>query len=218
MAKLTAPLFSLTASGTIANAITFSRWKGIPYARTRVVPANPNTTKQQEIRGVFHTLSEMWKRMPIEARLPFIHAVRGQPLTPRNKHVQVNAAALQNDANCDDLVMSIAGGNAIVPINATADDAANGHVRCVCEAPAAPPGYTISYMSGVAMLDGDPSPMIVLPSYALDDPTPPYAWQIPCLVDGDYQAAIFAVWLRDSDAMAFCSAAVRFQVNVSGSP
>jgi len=160
----------------------------------------------------------MYKRFPIEARLPFIHAVRGQPLTARNKHVQVNAAALQGDVNCNDLVMSIAGGAAIVPTGVTAVDGTNGRVACAATAPAAPPGYTFGYMSGVATLDGDPSPAIVLPSYAQDDSAAPYAWDITCNVDGVYQVGIFAVWIRDSDSKAFCSAAVRSQVTVTGSP
>lgn len=218
MARLTAPLMSLAASGTIGKAITFSVWKGIPYARVRVIPANPNSTGQQEIRGVFSTLCEMWKRFPIEARLPFDHAVRGQPLTARNKHIQVNAAALQGQVNCNDLVMSIAGGSAVVPINVIAVDGTNGHVSCAADAPAAPPGYTISYMSGIATLDGDPSPLIVLPTYTADDPAPPYAWDIVCNVDAVYQVGIFAVWIRNSDSKAFCSAAVRSQVTVTGSP
>ena len=208
---------SLAASGTLGKAITFSVWKGIPYARVRVIPANPKTVPQQEVRGVFSTLGEMWKRFPIEARLPFEHAVRGQPLTARNKHIQQNVAALQGDVNCDDLVMSIAGGSAIVPITVTAVDGTNGRIACSAVAPAAPPGYTIAYMTGVATLDGDPSPLIVLPSYAADDSAAPYAWDIYFGGDYLYQVGIFAVWTRDSDSKAFCSAAVRSQVTVSGS-
>jgi len=73
-------------------------------------------------------------------------------------------------------------------------------------------------MSGVAVADGDPSPVIVPLSYANDDPAAPYAWDITCNIDGVYQVGIFAVWIRDSDNKAFCSAAVRNQVTVSGSP
>lgn len=218
MARLTAPLLSLGASGTIGKAITFASWKGIPYARTRVVPANPNTLAQQEVRGVFATLGEMWKRMPEQARLPFTHAARGQPLTSRNKHIQANIAALQNDANLDDLVMSVAGGGAVVPINVTAVDGTNGRVACFCEAPSAPVGYTIGYMVGVAVRDGDPSPAIVLPTYVTTDPSSPYAFDIYCLEDDRFQVGIFAVWVRDSDLKSFCSSAVRFQVDVTGTP
>jgi len=41
MAKATGPLFSLEASGTIGKTVTYSRWKGRPYVRARVIPLNP---------------------------------------------------------------------------------------------------------------------------------------------------------------------------------
>lgn len=77
MARLTAPLLSLGASGSIAKSLVYSTWKGIPYARVHVIPANPKSVGQQEVRGVFATLTEMWKRMPQLARDPFVYAVRG---------------------------------------------------------------------------------------------------------------------------------------------
>lgn len=50
MAKLSAPLLSLSASGTIGDLITYGKWKGINYARQRVIPANPNSAGQQSQR------------------------------------------------------------------------------------------------------------------------------------------------------------------------
>ncbi|GAJ22097.1 unnamed protein product, partial [marine sediment metagenome] len=84
MARLTAPLLSLGASGTIAKSLVYSVWKGIPYVRVHVIPANPNSVAQQEVRGIFSTLAEMWKRMPQLARDPWQADVLGLPLTARN--------------------------------------------------------------------------------------------------------------------------------------
>lgn len=47
MAKVNGPLMSMEASGTIANAITFDR-RG--FVRTRVIPANPQTADQGNVR------------------------------------------------------------------------------------------------------------------------------------------------------------------------
>jgi hypothetical protein len=44
-------MFSLTASGTLGDVITYSSWKGLPYARSRVIPANPRTNSQVSIRN-----------------------------------------------------------------------------------------------------------------------------------------------------------------------
>lgn len=51
MAKTTGPLFSLTASGTVGRTITYSNWKGRPYVRRRVIPLNPQSADQQEVRN-----------------------------------------------------------------------------------------------------------------------------------------------------------------------
>lgn len=53
MAKVTGPLMSLEASGTIGNALTFSRWVGRPYVRRYTVPGNPQTLNQETHRNRF---------------------------------------------------------------------------------------------------------------------------------------------------------------------
>lgn len=60
MVKLTAPMLSLAASGTIADAITFASWKGRPYARERVIPANPRSGAQVGRRAMFTMLTQAW--------------------------------------------------------------------------------------------------------------------------------------------------------------
>ena len=50
MAKVTGPLHSDTASGTVASATVFSRWKGRPYVRQLVTPHNPKSDNQAEAR------------------------------------------------------------------------------------------------------------------------------------------------------------------------
>lgn len=61
MAKVTGPLLSLDASGTIANTMTFSRWKGINYVRQRVIPTYSNSAEQVAVRDVVTDASVAWK-------------------------------------------------------------------------------------------------------------------------------------------------------------
>ncbi len=60
MAKVTGPLLSLDASGSIASTMTFSRWKGINYVRQRVIPTYSNTFKQKAIRDLIRDASQGW--------------------------------------------------------------------------------------------------------------------------------------------------------------
>jgi len=61
MALVTGPLLSLSASGTIADTMTFSRWKGRAYVRQRVIPTYTNTTLQANVRDLMRDLSVAWK-------------------------------------------------------------------------------------------------------------------------------------------------------------
>lgn len=61
MAKVTGPLLSLDASGSVAKTMTFSRWKGINYVRQRVIPTYSNSTDQAAIRDLVRDASIAWK-------------------------------------------------------------------------------------------------------------------------------------------------------------
>ncbi len=61
MSKLTAPLFSLGAKGSIGKALTFSTWKGINTVKQKPDPANPNTSGQQTQRGYVSAANLFWK-------------------------------------------------------------------------------------------------------------------------------------------------------------
>ncbi len=50
MAKVTGPLYSISASGKIANSMVFFPWKGLAVVRSWVIPANPQTGTQGNTR------------------------------------------------------------------------------------------------------------------------------------------------------------------------
>ena len=60
MVKVNGPMFSLSASGSLADAITFSSWKGRPYVRERVIPSNPKSGAQTGRRAMFKFLTQLW--------------------------------------------------------------------------------------------------------------------------------------------------------------
>jgi len=60
MVKVAAPALSLDASGKLAGAIVFSKWKGRPYVRELVIPANPKSVSQVGVRAMFKFLAQNW--------------------------------------------------------------------------------------------------------------------------------------------------------------
>ena len=50
MAKVTGPLMSMTATGKLADTIVFFSWKGISVVRQWLIPSNPQSAGQGDIR------------------------------------------------------------------------------------------------------------------------------------------------------------------------
>lgn len=66
MVKWKSPLFS-DLRNKLGDSVVFSSWKGRPYARQLVEPANPNTTNQQAFRdGMTHIVSDWQSRQGLE--------------------------------------------------------------------------------------------------------------------------------------------------------
>ena len=72
MAKLTAPLFSFTASGKLADALVFMTWKGLNTVRKYVVPSNPKSDDQIKQRAY------------MKAIVPGIHTAQALADNPLN--------------------------------------------------------------------------------------------------------------------------------------
>ncbi len=60
MAIVHGPAMSLDASGSLAGAIVFSKWKGRNYVRQLVTPANPRSGAQTGFRASMKFLAQNW--------------------------------------------------------------------------------------------------------------------------------------------------------------
>ncbi len=72
MAKLTAPLFSFTASGKLANSLVFFGWKGLNVVRKYVIPSNPKSDAQ------------IIQRAYMKIIVPAIHTAQALAANPLN--------------------------------------------------------------------------------------------------------------------------------------
>lgn len=96
MAKVSAPLMSLDASGQVGKAIVFSKWKGVNYVRRHITPANPQSTDQTAIRDLITDASQAWATgatvgaVTLDAayKLAYTTAAAGQPLSGFNLYIR----------------------------------------------------------------------------------------------------------------------------------
>lgn len=128
MVRLYGPLMSLDASGTIANAVTFSKWKGRNYARQRVIPANPQSGSQTGMRAMLAGLSKAWANLTALQQSYWADLGSASSVSPFNAFVGFNQSRWRQ-----------AKGPAIDPTDVSADDtlpedgarSATGGPRCV---------------------------------------------------------------------------------------
>ncbi len=90
MVKLQGPMFSLAASGTIADTVTFSTWKGRPYARERVIPSNPKSGAQVGRRSMFTFLTQNWDAISTAFKATWQSTADDLIASPFNGYLSVN--------------------------------------------------------------------------------------------------------------------------------
>jgi len=90
MVRVKAPALSLEASGSLANALVFSKWKGRPYVRSLVTPANPKSGGQVGMRQMLKWLSQEWSGLTAGPQATWETRANQQIISPFNAYVGYN--------------------------------------------------------------------------------------------------------------------------------
>lgn len=183
MPDLTAPLLSLDASGTIAKTLTYSRWRGIKYARQRVVPTNPNTTSQQHVRSCFAYLSDLWKYGPTALHQTYLLAAKGRPLTDRNLFTKTNQPYAFANATDEQVLASPSTGGAPAPANLVLTPHST-HIGVNLWGATLPPGWTTIAGWAIAWHQETPTTHVFVPPIAYDTDADPTLLDITGLTNG----------------------------------
>ncbi len=96
MVKLRGPMFSLGASGTLADAVTFAIWKGRPYARERVIPSNPKSGAQTGRRAMLRFLSQAWAALTTGEKATWQDLADELVASPFNAYISYNMRRWHN--------------------------------------------------------------------------------------------------------------------------
>lgn len=206
MPKTTAPLLSFGAAGQIGQSMVFSKWKGIPYVRRYVVPANPKTAKQMSNRGVFSMLNGAYLYAPAAIKQAFNAYAVGKALTGRNKFFQDNQKLLGVDpkpAGLDGLVMSPGNGGGLPPTNVVAVGGALS-ITVTADLPAVPDGWVLSEAVAAAVKQQAPADeftgkwFVATGTVGMDEVT------IPGLdAATEYVVGFFLKWTKPDGSVAY---------------
>lgn len=205
MAKLTGPLLSFGARGAIGSTLVASSWKGVPYARQYVKPANPQTEAQMRVRKTFALLREMWKVAPVQVLNAWNAFALGRPFTGMNKFVGENVRVLQAELLMTDFIGSPGAAGGFAPLTFTAVAGANpGEVDWTMTAPAPPSGWTLVSANVSGFMDQLPSGFFTGPYVAMTDGVAPYAGTLTGLDAGeDAVISGWLVWQKPDGSLAY---------------
>jgi len=155
MAKTTAPLLSFGASGSIAKTMVASKWKGRPYMRRHVIPANPNSTGQQSTRNAFSFANQAWKLGPALFTDPWDLYAKGQVLTGRNAFVGRYVNDNRGQADLSAMIFSPGAKGGIPPDSIALTPGANS-INVAFTNPTPPTGWSLVAAIAACILDQDP--------------------------------------------------------------
>lgn len=96
MARVVGPLMSIEASGTYAKTLTFGTWKGRPYVRERVIPANPKTAKQLGVRAMMGFLARAWASLGSTPQGTWAADAAAKAISAFNQFVSANLTSWQS--------------------------------------------------------------------------------------------------------------------------
>lgn len=203
MAKATAPLLSFGASGQIAKTQVYSTWRGIPYVRRHVVPANPQTSSQMSTRNTFSFLQAIYKFAGPLFTSPWKAATLGQQLTDRNSFTKHNLPQLRGMTDLTGMLAS-PGNLGGLPAASVVGSGAAGHLVITATGPAtAPDGWTLTSMTLSAILDQDPETGTDYSEMEFEDDTAPYSNDFTPVPAGTYRIFAWPKWTRPDGKIAY---------------
>lgn len=205
MAKLTGPILSFGARGSIGKTIVASKWRGVAYARQHVVPANPRTTAQQAVRTLFAYLREMWKLAPSEVAPAWDSFAQGRPFTGMNKFIGENVRVLNGEIVMDNFIGSPGSKGGPAPVSVAAvTGGASGEIDVTVTVPTIPPGWAITKVVAIGFPDANPTGIFLGPFVQATDAAAPYqpdltglGSAVPC------QVAAWIVWTKPDGSAAY---------------
>jgi len=204
VAKPTAPLLSFGASGQIAKSMVFSKWRGRPYARRHVVPANPQTAEQSLTRDTFSWLQAVWKVAPPELTAPWFVYASGKVLTDRNAFSKFNLPQLRTALDLSLMTFSPGALGGLPPATLTVTPG-NDQVTVACTAPSVlPTGWTITSAILGVMKDQEPGVGVDYNITVFEDVAAAYSNVFAGLASvADYVGFAFLKWLRPDGKIAY---------------
>jgi hypothetical protein len=175
MALVSGPLLSMRASGQIGKSVVFSKWKGRQTARAYVIPSNPQSAAQTEVRTTFQWVHDLYKSLGADAQAAWILKAAQMQITAMNAFTGVNVPLCRasTDAHEVQFICEVNGGPTAA---APALTPGSGTISATLTAPTLPTGWTIDKAIFLCLKSVDPhGEMEAMPIVSITDASSPYS-------------------------------------------
>lgn len=205
MSKTTAPLLSFGAEGQIAKSMVYSKWRGVPYARRYVVPANPRTAEQQGTRNIFAMLNQFYALAPSFVTAAFDLYATGRPFLGRNRFIGDNVKLLRANEGWDSMAGLIVspGARGGLPPSSLDVQVNAGDIDVAFELPQVPSGWTLVNAHALAFVDQPATDAFNQDILSGSDDGEPPAVTLSTSEAGDYVVAGFLEWQKPNGDTAY---------------
>ena len=204
MAKPTGPLLSLGASGTLADTLVYSKWKGRPYVRRYVIPANPDTAEQQLTRNTFGWCSGVWKNAGSLTRAAWDLLATGQVLTGRNAFMGRNTNLLRSEIILTNFLASNGAKGGLAPSSIVVTFAVATQALIVFTNPTAPTNWTLAATIGMAIEDQNPQSAVLFAQVEAEDAVTQSDITLTGLITGrSYSVSGWLRWTKPDGTVAY---------------
>lgn len=197
MAKVTLPLISVDASGSLGKSIVFGNWRGVRYARQHVTPAQPRTNAQVAQRNLLRWVVRAWQYLPAVGQNGWIEAARNTSLTGYNLFSKRNLQLLNGETAISNVVVS-PGQSGATNVESLSASYAAGEISWSATLGSTIPGTQVVAVHVIAFVQQNPYGDFVPPVRVSSDSTSPYAGAVT--VDAAEQAWVLAAFTECIDA------------------
>lgn len=205
MAKVTAPLLSFGAGGAIAKTQVYASWKGIPYVRRYVIPANTPSTEKDKTKLLFKTLTQLYKNMDTDAVAPWSAFASGKPMTSRNALLKFNVAktAMWGQTDWADFIGSPSTKSAPTFNSFALGSSGAGVLTSTIAMPPDPTGWTPAAVAYVYRINDNPTTTTDYQITSNVVTSTPWQLALSGLDTGTYMVSAWIVWNIGGGLLAY---------------
>ena len=149
------PLFSLSASGTIHDSLTYQKSRVRKVARSKPTPTGPRTPAQVDSHSIIKWLNELWRLQATILKFTWNLNVGPRGITGYNTFISENMAALSAGTLLENLHGSGDKGQGLAMTEVSLSRFGAGATLDSASFPV-PPGWVLVFRIGIAMHNLDP--------------------------------------------------------------